>query len=434
MPNDQMITHKQQKLKFSSLLQYVALALSLGFAGFPIYILAPDFYATNYDIKLSAIGIALLFIRSLDAFQDPFIGMISDRYRHYTLLIMGVSAFIFVLSIYSLFNFFLFSPLIWFIICMTASATAYSVLTINLNATGALWFSQKEYQIKISSARECFALIGLLIAVSTPNLLEKVINKDKVYHWFAVLLLIFTIFGFIQFYFWYRTYSKKFHHQTSVSVLNFNKFSAESKKFFGIYFISMFASSIPAVLVIFFVRDLLDAAYHIGFFLLLYFISAAVFIPLWNYVSQKHGKYKTWFFSMLLASSSFIWAFFLTKGDVWQYGLICLISGCALGGDLIFPPSIVADHIHLSKSQNNASAYYGILNLLSKSSLAVASALSFLILDYAEFKADGENPSTSLLGLSIAYALIPCILKVGTALLLWSVLIKSEKENFNEKN
>lgn len=422
----------EPKIPRLSLIHYAFLALPLGFSGFPLYILAPDFYAMNYGVSLSTLGFCLLFIRLFDAAQDPLIGIISDRYRKQILLIMGLWAFILVLSIYILFNVSFLSPLNRFIIFITLSVTAYSVLTINLNAFGGLWCKQEKEQVKISSVREVFSLIGILISVSIPHFLEKVMDKNQVYKVFVLILLFFIIIGFIQFYFWYRQYSKKFRGSIDILSFDFIALSPRLKKFFGIYFISMFASSIPAVLVIFFVRDLLGVGHYTGFFLLLYFVSAALFMPFWTYVNNANGKYKSWLFSMLLASFSFIGAFFLTKGDVWQYGVICFMSGIALGGDLVFPPAIVSDYIHDSHSQKTASSYYGILNLLSKSSLAFASALSFFILDYAEFKVGGANLSTSLMGLSIAYALIPCIIKLMAAFMIWKILIKSNKEVFNE--
>ena len=419
-----------KKISGLSLIQYSFLALSLGFSGFPLYVLAPDFYAMNYGISLSTLGFSLLFIRIFDAFQDPLIGIVSDRYRNYIILIMGLSGGILVLSINALFNLSFFSPLSRFIIFMTISITAYSVLTINLNAIGGLWCNQEKAQVKISSVREIFSLIGLIISVSIPYSLENMVNKDQVYEWFVLIFLSLLILGFIQFYLWYIKHSKNFDNR--ILSFSFINFSSRLKGFFGIYFLSMFASSIPSVLVIFFVRDLLGAKSYTGFFLLIYFMAAAIFMQFWTYVSNKKGKYQAWLFSMLLAIFSFIWTFFLSKGDIWQYAVICFISGIALGGDLIFPPSIVSDHIHKSKSQNRASSYYGILNLISKSSLAFASALSFFILDYAEFKVGSKNLSSSLIGLSIAYALIPCIIKAISAFMVWKILIKSKPVKFNE--
>jgi GPH family glycoside/pentoside/hexuronide:cation symporter len=61
--------NQKEKIEPSSLIQYGFLALPLGFLGFPLYILAPDFYAINYDITLPTLGFCLLFIRILMFFK-----------------------------------------------------------------------------------------------------------------------------------------------------------------------------------------------------------------------------------------------------------------------------------------------------------------------------------------------------------------------------
>ncbi|MEQ9567745.1 MAG: MFS transporter, partial [Pseudomonadales bacterium] len=75
------------------LLQYSVLALPLAFAGLPIYLLAPDFYATSYQVSLTSIGIGLLILRLLDAAIDPLLGYLIDcRAQQFKLLIrLGVA-------------------------------------------------------------------------------------------------------------------------------------------------------------------------------------------------------------------------------------------------------------------------------------------------------------------------------------------------------
>lgn len=426
---------KKEKIAFSSLLNYGFLAVPLAFAGFPLYVLAPDFYATKYAIKLSTLGIVLLALRLFDAIQDPLIGIISDRYRSYTIFIMLLSAITLVLSIYSLFNLSSFSPLIWFIVCMSFAVTSYSILAINLNALGALWTKEGKEQSTISATREGFGLIGLVLAVSLPNLLAQVVLNDQVYQWFGLTLAILMVLAFWKFFRWYNLNGKKLNKKVQFSFQHFIKaFSVESKKLVLIYIISMVASSIPAVLVIFFVRDLLKAEMYLGLFLLFYFLSGVCFIPFWNFMSKKYGKYQSWFIAMLVASCSFIWAFLLKEGDLWQYIVVCITSGSALGADLLFPPAILADQLHAAKAEGSASTYYGVLTLTSKVSLALASALSFPILEIMGFIPAGKNSENSLMGLSISYALVPCIIKIGSAFLLWYIFIKAGKGKFHENN
>ena len=151
-------------------------------------------------------------------------------------------------------------------------------------------------------------------------------------------------------------------------------------------------------------------------------------------MSKKYGKYQSWFIAMLVASCSFIWAFLLKEGDLWQYIVVCITSGSALGADLLFPPAILADQLHAAKAEGSASTYYGVLTLTSKVSLALASVLSFPILEIMGFIPAGKNSENSLMGLSISYALVPCIIKIGSAFLLWYIFIKAGKGKFHENN
>ena len=63
------------------LIQYGLIAFPLAFAGLPIYLHAPDFYAVNLGLRIEAIGAVLLILRLFDAVQDPVIGRLSDRFH-----------------------------------------------------------------------------------------------------------------------------------------------------------------------------------------------------------------------------------------------------------------------------------------------------------------------------------------------------------------
>ena len=58
-------------LRSRELWQYSALAMPVAFAGFPLYVLAPDYYATTHGVSLSLLGLLLLGLRLFDAIQYP---------------------------------------------------------------------------------------------------------------------------------------------------------------------------------------------------------------------------------------------------------------------------------------------------------------------------------------------------------------------------
>ena len=69
---------------------YGALAFPLAFAGIPIYLHAPDFYASELGVPLTTLGATLLLLRIIDAVQDPWIGRTSDLFSRWRRQIMAL--------------------------------------------------------------------------------------------------------------------------------------------------------------------------------------------------------------------------------------------------------------------------------------------------------------------------------------------------------
>jgi GPH family glycoside/pentoside/hexuronide:cation symporter len=418
-----------------SLMTYAILAMPLTFAGIPIYIHAPDFYVTTYGVSLTILGTVMMLLRLFDAVQDPLIGYLSDKYAHRRPIFMLLGATLLVISFT-----FLFMPLtdhyvLWFAAFLLLSTSAFSLLTINLNAIGGLWSHDPHQKTVIASYREFFGLLGLLLAVILPGVLQQFMPKESAFEIVSFTLLLIMIVAFSLF---WKFLSKhvnlnKPDKSSGVHLPRFKDFSKKLRKFFIIYTVSMFASSIPAGLVLFFIRDRLDLESYTGLFLFAYFVAGALGVPLWQYVSSKVGKYQAWLLAMFLAVVSFIWAFSLDEKDLFQYVLICIFSGVAFGAELIFPASILADHVHDDKKEKQASLYYGLLAFLAKSTFAISVALCFIVLDFVKFEAAAENSVYALNALSLLYAAVPCFIKIISIYLLWR-FINEENETHNHRS
>lgn len=423
----------------SALIGYGLLALPVAFAGFPLYVLAPDYFATHHGVSLSLLGVLLLVLRLFDAIQDPLIGALSDRYRKMTPRLMAVAAITLCLSICGLFNAVWFSPAIWFVLCMGVAVSSYSVLSINLSAYGALWGCDPKQQTRIAAYREGWGLLGLIVAVSLPGMLGQWFGKEQVYILYPLLLAVIMGLGLAIFYRWLRSVSlaaHSLHVGFSISSM-LRSLPTPTRKLFIAYFVSMLASSIPAVLILFFVRDLLGAESYTGVFLLLYFLSGAVAMPLWIYVSRRVGKTNAWLFSGLVAVCSFAGAFHLGDGDIMGYGLICLFSGLALGADVALPPAIIADQLHAHNQSEYTASYYAILALIAKAALAAASAATLPALDAFGFVPAAGNDASGLKALSVAYALVPCLLKlasVGMVFFFFNPVLGAPHENLSTRS
>ena len=415
-------------LSISSLLQYGLLALPVAFAGFPIYVLAPDYYARQFGVSLSSLASVLLFLRLIDGLQDPFIGAVSDYLHDKRFSIILMAAILLSVSFW-----FLFHPLetiwmlFWFALTVFFVSTAYSVLVINITTLGGIWSCSSHQRTRVAMYREALALVGLLFAVILPTFFMQHYSSSTSFAFVSLVLNVLLIVGLVAFFCWYQIHKVALERKNdevlaesaaigSVWHSYFKKLSSlpsETRWFYLIYGLSMLASSIPAILVIFFVRDFLQAPVYIGLFLSLYFLSGAFGMVIWSRLSQKwDDKLKAWLLAMVLAVLSFIWVLLLNPGDLVAYALICIISGFAFGAELSLPPSILADHIALQKREKESGFLYSQLTLLTKLSLAGATAVVFPLLDSAGFKPADVNDKSSLTVLVICYGLVPCLIKL----------------------
>lgn len=426
------------RLPRKALFQYGFLALPLAFAGMPLYVHAPDYYTTQFGVSLAGIGIVLLVLRLVDAIQDPLIGQLSRHFSRYRRHFVFISALMLVAGFFLLFQPMADSPMVWFAAFMFLATTAFSVLSINLNTLGGLWSDKHYQQTRITSTREALGVVGLLLAVMLPSALSQIMPMQQAFAWVSLLLAILTVIALVGFYCWSKKYAEVKETGANLPALSYRELWAKlpsgSRHFFGIYGLSMLASAIPAVLVMFYIRDRLDAEALTGLFLLVYFLSGAVGMLFWQMISQCYSKAYSWALAMVLAVLTFIWAYFLQAGDVWQYGVICVLSGIAFGADLSLPPSILAEKIHHQQVNDSASMQFGLLAFLAKSALALGSAMALPLLDMTGFVPGQSNHDEALHMLSLTYAVIPCIIKILAALWLWRVFPLLKGDNHEKTN
>lgn len=412
-----------------NLFSYGILAFPLAFAGIPLYILAPDFYSNTLGVSLAKIGFLLLILRAVDAVQDPVIGYLSDKYssRKKALFISG---FIFLCSgIVGIFNPTGDNLELLFFINILLATTGFSIVSINLSALGGVWSEDYNEKTKISSAREIFGLLGLIAAASLPAILMNFYD-DKIS--FKVYSLIFVAIAVTCFILFFSGWLKKTKFQKSVDktpLKNFKISFSKNRNFFLVYFLSIFASSIPAILIIFFVRDVLELESYLGLFLIAYFLSGALSMPVWYRVSKHLSKITAWKYSMILAVVSFIWAYFLEADDFYQFIMICIFSGIAFGAELALPPSILADNV----SRDYSNVEYSILTFLMKLGLALSAGVIYPLLEASGYVPSQENTKETLWYLGLYYALVPCFIKI-IAVILLIILFKKEGEKNEEIN
>ena len=386
---------------------YSFLAFSLSCLGIPLYIHLASFYFNQYQISLALIGLIIFICRIFDCIFDPFAGYVCDRLiskkiRRTTIILIA--------SLPLLINFyFLFNPfykgekylIYWLGGNLLLLYFFLSFVVINYEALVA---DIKEKQNDFIAAREFMQIIGILIISILPSIISKKyqISYDNSLSYLWIFILPFFVIGIFLLHKNFKNLGKSISSSPRFS-LNFKEF----RYLFFIYFLNSVAVSIPAVAIRFYVDEYLKVPNLNGHFLGLYFLSAAISVFIWAKIINKIGAKKSWQSAIMLSVIIFIFAALITEKNYYLFYLICILSGFAVGCDLTAPQLILINKI---SDKKNKTSYFAFFSFITKISLAIA---TFLVLNLIT-----ENNVINYTAIPIVYAILPCFLKVLTALFL----------------
>ncbi|MQY52723.1 MFS transporter [Rhodocyclus gracilis] len=445
---------------WSRRLAYGALGLPLAMAALPIYVHAPRLWAEATGLSLAVLGGVLLAARLCDAVIDPLLGAWSDRAGRRQGLILLALPFL-AAGFFAL----LHPPpqfaVLWLLLSLLTTYFGFSLASIAYQAWGAEIGRDAGERTRLVACREGFGLVGVVLAAVLPTLLgTSPANGNPLADGaptglaagLATLAWIYppllAALGAVTLLASPTHVAHTNHALHSLprrppfwQGLRQPLADARFRRLLGVFVVNGVAAALPATLVLFFVADVLQAARWSGAFLALYFIAGVVFLPLWVALSRRIGRVAAWVSAMLLACLSFVWASLLGPGDVLSFGVICLLSGAALGADLTLPAALLADisagrvpvagyaddtanaddgdnAAQRCASESSAGGYFGWWNLVSKLNLALAAGLSLPLLDVVGYRPE-VHEAGAVAALVAVYCGLPIVFKTVAATLAW---------------
>jgi len=416
--------------RLSQWLRLSWMALPLAFVSLPLYVLLPHRYASAWGVPLASLGALLLAVRALDAVLDPWLGARCDgwfahgmaRVRQRTgalcaALTIGFAA--------------LWLPDLWLPqlgvavtpesvlvvagLCLLWTCLAATCLNLILQAWGSRLGGQAAQQSRIVAWREGLGLVGVVLASVLPTVLDAGV-------WVSGFALALAVGGWA----WRTAPSPQpvlspEQHAGAVDAPSPWQRPA-FRALLQVFVLNGIASAVPATLVMFFIQDQLQApsgfeARYLG----LYFVAAAASLPLWLRVVQRVGLWRAWGAGMVLAMAVFMWTVRIGPGDWIGFGVICALSGLALGADLVVPGAMLTGVIQRAgDSQAQEGRYFGWWQVATKLNLALAAGVSLPALQALGYT-PGTHHASGLWALTLAYGVLPCGLKFLAAWRLWSL-------------
>ena len=392
-------------------------ALMLAAAGIPLYIHLPQFASVNLGLSLGSIGVILLVIRLIDLVQDPLIGWAIDRWPAAQTLFAMVAAGGLGLGFPLLFS---LTPgpmvAVQLVAVLMLLFLAYSLGSILLYGRSATLATRPEPAelMTLAGWREAGTLVGVIIAASAPAVLAGMGAAGQGYAafgWFLAAIALAT--AVLTWSMWRRPAIVG----QSISLAGLGQ--AGALRLLVLALVNSLPVAITSTLFLFFVEDRLQLPGQAGLLLTLFFVSAGVSIPIWTRVSQRLGAKVTLLIAMPLAIAGFAGSAFLAPGDMMGFAVICVAAGAALGADTILLPAMFS--VALTRAGLKASLAFGIWAFAGKLGLALAAFIVMPLLQYSGFVPGQVNSATALTTLNIAYAVIPCVLKLGALALVMTL-------------
>lgn len=412
-----------------SLIAYGFLRAPLALLELPLFVLLPAFYSREAGLAIAVVGLVLFAARLVDAIADPLIGAAIDRsrgaasYRRWILaacipLALGFGAMLHPPG---------WAPsglAAWLAIGSVLTYLAWSTVTIAHQAWGAELSANPATRVRITGIREACGLAGVLASAA---LLEPQYASALAGLFVALLAIAAALL---------------FRAPLPPAVATPRSESDDGSlpvqsaaprppwpwrelrrnrtftRLLAVFMLNGTASALPATLVLFFVADVLGDGARAPLFLLIYFAAAALGMPLWIRIGVRIGAQRAWLIGMMAAVLAFAGAFALGQGDYLAFGVICAVTGLALGADLAMPPALLAAAIAASGGRGEREgAYFGVWSLATKLNLALAAGLGLPLIGLLGYQPGTSDSNT--LALSVAYAALPCLIKLVAAWLLW---------------
>lgn len=407
-----------------TLIAYGLPALPLAAILLPAFIYLPTFYAEDLALGLAVVGMIRLVSGFFDVLTDPLIGMMSDRSK----FAMGRRKFfvLFGVPFTMLGTWMLMVPTgnnIDYVYMLTWSCVMYlgwTMMYLPLTALSTELTLGYHERSRLAAYREGFTAIGILFTLGMISYmgLDGYITNAQATKAIAIFVCA-TLPLATAIFMWKvpdpcpKKCKKKIGFYKGLKIMKSNR---PFRILIFSYLLNAFANGLPAILIILFVENIISGEEHVGPYLLAYFLSGLVGLPVWVKLAKRIGKHKSWCIAMVWACLVFAFIPFVGEGDTVLFMTISILTGFAVGADLALPSSMQADVIdvdYAETGEQRSGLYFALWGMMTKLSLTFAAGIAFLLLDWVNW------PEESNYMIYTLYAGVPVFIKIGLVLKLW---------------
>jgi len=425
-------------------LAYASPGIPTAAMGVPIAIYIPPFYAQEMGLGLAVVGLIFMLARFWDMITDPMLGTMSDRFptrwgrrRHWLVLsvpIMLVATWqLFMPNPEQVSAFYLAAWLFFLYI-------GWTLLTISHTAWGAELSSLYNERTRVQGAREIALIVGAIVCLALPSVIEQMgpenvaMARVASMGWMVMILLPITVFWAVS-----KVGEKKAVVVTATSwkdIFTLLKTNAPLQRVLLCGIALGMSQGITGALFLFLAADVLQLGSWASIVLLLFFVSAIFYVPIFSQLSHKVGKHLSLGTSVIIYALAINAFWFIPAGAVLASAIAVLCLGMNMGAPPFLLRAMVGDVVDddtVTTGKQQTGLFFALYNMTEKIGGALSIGITYLALDMLGFVPGGVNDEATLAGFKLLYIVPPIFLSLLIAFISHGFPIDKTRQERNGK-
>ncbi len=375
------------------------------------------------------IGTALLLAKIWDAVIDPFIGRFSDnlksrwgRRRPFFLFLAVPFGITFMLLWYIPVHMDTHLTLVFVTLMYVLHITFYSGMAVPYTSLTAELTEDYDERTSLTAYRMVFSILGGLVAAVLPPIIVEMSGGGL--KGYTVMGAIFGTVVAVSPFFVFAgcRESRETAGERKFGFFEGLKMTFNNKPYLlvlAMFLLTWLAIDIVSVMLMFFLKYVLDMEAYSQHIIGVLFIVAALFLPLWVWASKRYGKKASFIAGMgFLALTLFVISL-LGEGMMTAAFVLAFLAGIGLSAAHVLPFSIIPDCIEydeLKTGQKRSGAYYGMISFMRQLSASLGVFITGQVLNLSGYVAGQQQGPGAILAMKILLGVVPGFLML-TAIL-----------------
>lgn len=437
------------KLGKKELFAFGFLGVPLSMGGLPLGLYLTPYYATEFGISLTVIGLILMLTRVTDVVTDPLIGTLSDRTparfgRRGIWILVGMP--VMAAAIVVVFDPFVVVPSTGYLFLGVASLYfGWTLIGIPLSAWVAEISEDYHERSRITGARTWGGIVGSLLAIVLPLVLAWLATRGhaalapesggslqpmlRILAWSTVAVLAVSVPLLL-----WLVPEPRFVHRQRIDLRRGLRVILANTAFFRLLMANVMAAiawnSINTLFIFFVTFYLLADASQWPLIVLTYLMGQFIGTPIIIALAPRFDKHRMLATCTAISVAVFSLVLLFQPGDYYWYMALNLVTGLLAPANAILAPSMAADVIDqdtLETGEQRGALFMALWGMADKFAIAASAAIALPLVALFGFDPQAANDPAGLKALHYSFCLVPCVFFVVSIGFIWAYPLTRDK-------